>query len=759
MKRSSPLHFLPSFLIACVFTILSLPTIAQTPHIDSLLNVVKTLKEDTLKIQTYREICKAYMMELNDIAKVMEYASKTLELAEPIHYKKGIGYGMFYKGVAYWSKGNYEEALDHYKKALVLMKELGIRKGENACYINIGLINSDRGNYPEALEYLKKGIKLNEEANDKQGMQIGYDNIGNVYMYQGNYTQALNYHFKALKIAEERKDELVISYAYNNIGDVFYAQNKLDIALLYYKKSIKYLEKVKDLAGVGSCYTDIGNVYWRKKQYEEALFYHSKDLTFKESLNDKQGTAIAYGKIGFDYFAQHKLKQALYYQLKSYDLSRQIDYKKGTLEASGGIGNVYEAQNDYPKALINYTRMLTQAKALDYKEGIRDAYFNLASVYGALTQFDQALHFTKLYNTAKDSLLNVENSKQVNELNTRYETGKKEKEILLLTKDRELNTKIIKQQQLLRWGLIGGLGLLSISIFSIYRRYRFKQKAHLILEKQKEEIEQKNTLITDSIEYAKTIQEAVMPAKKMSNLLNDSFVFYKPKQVVSGDFYWIHKTPERMICAVADCTGHGVPGAFMSLLGYNILENAVKTSPQDNPASILNTLQAQLQQKLLRNRSKEKARHGINIALISIDNATNTLSYAGANLPLCIIRNHELIELQADAIRIGEQQQTDERFHTTSIQLEEGDMLYLFTDGFSVQLNNQGQPFGDQPFRELLCTLALLNAVEQKEYISAAFHQWMDTTVQNDDFLILGMRMHSTFHSTIPFANNSSSYI
>lgn len=743
MKRySSSPFFVPSFLIVCIFTIHSFHSIAQTPHIDSLLQVLKTLKEDTLKIQTYREICKAYMMETNNIDKVMEYASKTLTLSEPINYKKGLGYGMFYKGVAYWSKGNYELALEHYKKALVVMKELDIRKGVNACYINIGLIYSDRGNYPEALEYMKKGIKLNEEANDKQGMQIGYDNIGNVYMYQGNYTQALHYHFKALKIAEERKDELVISYAYNNIGDVFYAQNKLDIALLYYKKSIKYLEKIKDLAGVGSCYTDIGNVYWRKKQYDQALFYHSKDLKFKESLKDKQGTAIACGKMGFDYFALNNLKQALFYQLKSHTLSQQIDYKKGTVEASGGIGNVYEAQKDFPKAQLYYTRMLTLAKELDYKEGIRDAYLNLASVYKTLAQFDKALQYTKLYNTSKDSLLNIENSKQINELNTLYETGKKEKEILLLTKDRQLNNKIIRQQQLERWGLIGGLGLLSVSIFSIYRRYRFKQRANTLLEKQKEEIERKNTLITDSIDYAQTIQEAVMPTRRINTVLNDSFVFYKPREVVSGDFYWIHANDERMTCAVADCTGHGVPGAFMSLLGYNMLENTVKASPHCKPATILDRLQAQFRLKLLRNQAKEKAKHGINISLICIDKSNNELSFSGAHLPLFLVRNNELMEIKADPIRIGDELQTSDVFHNSTIPLKKGDMIYLFTDGFPAQTDADQHPFGEQRFRELLISISEHSTEKQKQLLAATLDQCMYHQAQTDDILVLGIRIH-----------------
>lgn len=727
--------------IAILLAILSHST-AQTNHIDSLLNAVKTIKDDTLKIQTYREICKAYMMEVNDIDKVMEYGTTMLALAQKVNYKKGIGYGMFYQGVAYWSRGNYQLALEQYKKALVLMKELGIKKGENACYINIGLINTDLGNYPEALDYLKKGIKLTEEANDKQGLQIGYDNIGIVYMFQGNYTQALNYHFKALKIAEEREDELVISYAYNNIGDVFYAQNKLDIALLYYKKAIAYVEKVKDLAGIGSCYTDIGNVYWQKKQYEEALFYHTKDLKIKEEIADKQGTAIAYNKVGFDYFAQKKLKQALYYQLRSYALCKQIAFKKGIIEASGGIGNVYEAQQDYSKALLYYKEMLTIATEVDYKEGIRDAYSNHASVYKKLNEFEKALAYTKRYNTAKDSLLNKENFKQVNELNTRYETDKKEKEILLLTKDQELNTKIIRQQQLVRWSLISGLGLLSISIFSIFRRYRFKQKANVALEKQKREIEQKNILITDSIDYAKTIQDAVLPSEReMTSMLVEYFILYKPKAIVSSDFYWIKEVNQHILCAVGNCPGEGVPAAFMSLMGYNMLENAVKKTGSTDPSAILTVFNQEMITQLHKNKYQKKSGRSVHISLISINKITNELIFSGTTSSIFIIRQNELINLSDHSFDANPPLNDLPTLITKYTSLEKGDLIYLFTDRF---LNNSvlnAEKSMLEFFKKLLLSICQLSLTEQKIKLNEAHQQWMgEKHAQTNDILIIGIQ-------------------
>ncbi|HSH66262.1 MAG TPA: SpoIIE family protein phosphatase [Bacteroidia bacterium] len=388
--------------------------------------------------------------------------------------------------------------------------------------------------------------------------------------------------------------------------------------------------------------------------------------------------------------------------------------------------------------------MFCISNELEFKEGIRDAYANQASVYTKLNQFEKALYYTELYNEVKDTLLNKDNFKQVAELNTRYETDKKEKEILLLTKDQELNAKIIKQQQLVRWGLIGGLGLLSVSVFSIYRRYRFKQKANIILEKQKEEIQQKNMLITDSIDYAQTIQQAVLPTQQeISELIPDSFILYKPKATVSGDFYWINQEHDHLVCAVADCTGHGVPGAFMSLLGYNMLENVIKDSGMKTPAIILDTLNKEVNTRLAGNDKAEESKHGMDISIISIDKKANRLEYAGAHNSIYIVRQNELIELKADKMGIGGNKQTDRTFTNQITDIKKGDMIYLFTDGFPDQIGGpKRKKFYYPPFKELLISIGSLEPEQQQMKLDEKHTQWMGEKMdQTDDILILGIRI------------------
>ena len=389
--------------------------------------------------------------------------------------------------------------------------------------------------------------------------------------------------------------------------------------------------------------------------------------------------------------------------------------------------------------------MLLLSKESELKEGTMTGYKSISEAYQNAMQFDSAFHYISLYYALKDSIFNKDNFKQLAELNTRYETEKKEKEILLLTKDQQLNAKIIKQQQLVRWGLIGGLALLSVSIFSIYRRYRFKQKANVILEKQKEEIQLKNVLITDSIDYAQTIQEAVLPTRQeIQEMIPDSFVLYKPKATVSGDFYWLGQVNERLVCAVADCTGHGVPGAFMSLLGYNMLENAVKDLQTAKPAHILDTLNEEVNHRLAGGELGEDSKHGMDISLISIDTKTNLLEFAGAHNSIYIVRANELIELKADKMGIGGNKLNEAGFKNQETTLQKGDMIYLFTDGFPDQIGGPNRKkFYYRPFKELLLEISTLQPEEQRKKLNDTHSTWMGEKMdQTDDILIMGIRIN-----------------
>jgi serine phosphatase RsbU (regulator of sigma subunit) len=341
--------------------------------------------------------------------------------------------------------------------------------------------------------------------------------------------------------------------------------------------------------------------------------------------------------------------------------------------------------------------------------------------------------------------LNEESLKQTAELNIRYETDKKEKEILLLNKDQLLKDKTLKEQRLVRIGLIIGLGLFLALSFLLYNRYHFKQKANLVLQKQKQEIHQKNTLITDSIDYAKTIQEAILPDdEKLSKSFSEHFILYKPKAIVSGDFYWVGKKDNKIICAVADCTGHGVPGAFMSLLGHNILENVIQRDTSVNPGSILTSLNEELVERFSKGKEKETVKHGMDIALISIDEINQELQYAGARNSLYMVRNNVLTEVKADNMSTGIVSKDHLTVHYTNniLKLKKGDMLYLFSDGFPDQKGGPDKKkFYYQPFKDLLISIHDLHVEKQKLRLESVITKWIGEGEQIDDMLVMGIRI------------------
>lgn len=717
---------------------------AQTPKLDSLLKIITTMPDDTSKVNTLYEISRVYLNDLNDLNKTGEYGWKGLSLSKKLNFKKGMAGAYLNIGIFYRSIENFNMALFFDRKCLALMKELGDKRGESNCYLNIGLSYSQMGNYKEAVKYMNSGIKMKTEIHDKKGTSNGYNNLANVFQVQGNNTEALKYQLKALKIREEIHFKVGLNASYNNIGNILAEMGKEEEALNYYLKGVKISEEINDKRGSGELYQNLGKIYTHKLQFQIAKAYYLKALKILKEANDKSGIAESYNYIGTIYLKEKNLDTSLSYFLRAFDIFQKVENKTGIADICGNIGKLYTEKNNLQEAIHYYTIMLQTAKKLNYKNGIKEAYIGFSDIYTRQKNFEKALVFTVLLNEIKDSLLNKENFKQVAELNTRYETEKKEKEILLLTKDNELNEKIIKQQQLVRWGLISGLILLSISIFSIYRRYRFKQMSNVILEKQKREIQKKNILITDSIDYAKTIQDAILPTMdKVKQLFPESFLLYKPKAIVSGDFYWLDIVNGKLVCAVADCTGHGVPGAFMSLLGYNMLENIIKQKNVTVPSIILNDLNKEVITKFSGDDIKLKGKHGMDISLISIDSNKGQLQYAGAHNSVYIVRNCQLIELKADKKGIGSGETADDNlFSHRSVVLSKGDMIYLFTDGFADQIGGpQRKKFYYQPFKDLLITLSMLEPEIQKIKLDHTHTQWLGEGMdQTDDILVMGIR-------------------
>ncbi|MCI5054766.1 MAG: YfiR/HmsC family protein [Flavobacteriales bacterium] len=305
----------------------------------------------------------------------------------------------------------------------------------------------------------------------------------------------------------------------------------------------------------------------------------------------------------------------------------------------------------------------------------------------------------------------------------------------------------IRLQRILLYLSVALSTLITILGFIAFRNYEAKKKANTILEEQKEAIEKqktvienKNTSITDSINYALRIQKAVLPTQQMAKtFFKDYFVLNLPKDIVSGDFFWVHQEADKLIVAVADCTGHGVPGAFMSIIGNSLLKEIIKHQKIFEPDMILDRLKSGVIDALNQREKGATAKDGMDIALCVIDKTKNNLSFSGAHNPLYILREKEIIEIKGDAQSIGHSIHHEEKFSKTDIDIKPNDRFYMFSDGFVDQKGGEKKKkYYYKNFKELLINTSPENLKEQGKLLEEEFLSWKGNFAQIDDVLVVG---------------------
>jgi serine phosphatase RsbU (regulator of sigma subunit) len=354
------------------------------------------------------------------------------------------------------------------------------------------------------------------------------------------------------------------------------------------------------------------------------------------------------------------------------------------------------------------------------------------------------------------------------DLRTEFEVAKKQSEVNVLQKNKVIQLIVIVSLVLI---LLLAMGLVMLYYSSLKRAQKLTadlDERRILLEKQSTELKEQNDKIIraneelkqlyeitnnqkdeiiSSILYAQRIQSAVLPQEAyITELLNENFILYKPKDIVSGDFYWIKLVKNYIIVASADCTGHGVPAAFMSMLGISLLNEIVQRREITQANHVLNELRKQIKHSLRQTGKKEESRDGIDIALCVIDSEKNIMQYAGANNPLYLISNNAgepvLKEFKADPMPVGVHFSSDKSFTNHEIQLEIGDIFYIFSDGYADQIGgeNNGR-FTTANFKKLLLEIHDLPMYEQKEMLEQALKEWMGIHPQIDDILVIGARV------------------
>ncbi len=451
-------------------------------NIDSLVKVLNTSKQDTDKIETYLKLSNEYTD--NNPQKGLQLAEKALTLAYHLDNKKWIADCFNAVGLYKRRLGNYTEAVEFYKKSLKVYKEIGNLRKEGNCYLNLGTLYGNQGNYQLALEYFQKSLVIGEKNSDKNIIAFCLNNIGNVHLYLKNYSQALEYYREALKINEELNNKNGISICFSNIGAIYGAQENHSKEIEFYFKSLKIDEELGDKNGMSSDYSNIGNAYIILGNFNKSMEFNQKALKISEELGDKNGMCWILWSIAKLYIKLDKYNEAVDYATKSLLISKEI----GDLEVE------------------------------------KLAYQNLSLSFEKLQNPAKALEFYKLYTLTQDSILNSEKNKQITEMETRYQTEKKQQEIKLLKKDKNLKTIDIKHQTTLKYAFIFGFILMGVIALIIFFNYRNKQKVNIILTKQRDEID-KNLKYTQKLQEALKHDLSHYMQLSLRKIINPHFIF------------------------------------------------------------------------------------------------------------------------------------------------------------------------------------------------------------------------------------------
>ena len=725
-----------------------------------------------------------------DFKEALRYFTKSLNYSESTNYQKGISASYNSLGVYYYQMAKYDLAVVNYEKSITISKKMGDQEDIAKTTGNIASIYSIKGEYDKSLEYYHKALEIATEIKNMDQVGLLVNKIGNVFNDKGEFVQAFSYYEKSLEIYHKIGDNRGESNAHANIGNIYFKQGKYVSALDAHYKSLKINEKMGNKHGIANSYLTIGAIYKEQKDYVKALDFYNKTLQIVQKMGDKVILSFTMRNIGEIYQVMQEKTLALDFYTKGLDISTEIGDVSGVSQSLNLIGNFYLNERNFEKAEDLFKQYLTQSTALGDRNAIAEAYTNVGMAlleqrknkeaiesckngyrigkdlgglsikeasceclyksFEVVGKTDSALRYFKLFYAYRDSLRNNENSKAITRHEIQYEFDKKFlSDSIAGAQQKELDElryhNESRKQKVIIYIILGAFVITLILAIGIFTNYRLKQQSNRIIKKQKELVEEKNAEIMSSIRYAQRIQNALLTSDEHWDAISqEHFVFLKPKDVVSGDFYWAHYFNDNSaIWVAADCTGHGVPGAFMSMLGIGFLNEIIVEDNVLLPNEILNRLRTKIINALRQNGLQHQQMDGIDLALCMWDKNNNKLTYSGANNPLWLMRAGQLTEIRPDKQPVGFLlENISEPFTMHELQLQKGDTLYTFTDGFTDQFGGvEGKKFKFKRFRELLSSVQNKNMKQQKEAIENAFDLWKSDYDQVDDVCVIGIKV------------------
>ncbi|MBP7808809.1 MAG: tetratricopeptide repeat protein [Bacteroidia bacterium] len=578
---------------------------------------------------------------------------------------------------------------------------------------------------------LDETLDLIEGKKFNRGIESIIDVIDANLVNIGNYKKSIEYLFKVKETAETISYYGGVSTVLNIIGVIYWQQGDAKQALVFYNENLALFKKVKITGDLSASYNNMGLAYRQLGENEKAAAFYAKSLQICIEENNLACKANAYNNIGTIYQLEGNYEKALYFFYKSLEIREQIPDSIGISMSLGNIGFVQFELGKYVEAEKSFWTAYGISKRLDDREGVKETSEGLSKLYEKIKRPNEALSFYKEFVSVRDSLTSEDVKREllIREMQFNFEQEEKQKAIVI-------DADKARQRIYMYMVLIILFIVLTFSVL-LYKRFALTQRQKNVIEKQKKLVEEKQKEITDSIHYANRIQTTLLAQRDfLKENLPEHFVLFKPKDIVSGDFYWAAKVKSNnFYLGICDSTGHGVPGAFMSLLNIGFLNEAVKEKNISNPNEVFDYVR----KRLIENISQDGGQEGMDGILLRMD--SKTITYAAANNSPILISNQKIIQLPSDKMPVG-QGFYEENFNLNTIDYKAGDTLYLYTDGYADQFGGpKGKKFKYQPLNELLLSISTLPLAEQSQILNQKFEEWKGDLEQVDDVCIIGIRL------------------
>ncbi|MES2589898.1 MAG: tetratricopeptide repeat protein [Bacteroidota bacterium] len=574
-----------------------------------------------------------------------------------------------------------------------------LKQTEAQAYNNIGAVHYINSSYAVSIKFYIKALKIREKIKDNDGVAETSNNIGLIYYKQADTVNAITYYKKSLKIIEKKNNnDILLSNVYNNLG-LAYPLNS-NQSLIYFFKSLEIAKKLKNYKQIGGREHNIAVCFQNEKKYRSANEWYLKSIETKTRIDDQMGISTTLISLARLKIQTNNISEAEQHAKEAYLISKEYDFTDNSVLSCEILYDIYLKKKNYKAAL----EMLVEL------------------------------------NENKEEQITLANATETvrQQLNYDYDKKRTADSIKSTLEKETLNLKLEgeKQKQLgLYLFLILAIGFSGI----VFNRFKKIKKQKTIIENQKLLVEVKNKEITDSINYAKRIQQTLLANEGLlTKNLENHFIVYKPKDIVSGDFYWATQKGENFFLAVCDSTGHGVPGAFMSLLNISFLNEAVNEQNILEPHKILNFVR----KCLITNLGQDGAQDGMDGVLLCFNSNSKKITYSAAyNAPL-VISGNQIQVLSANRMPIGKSPKEDESFELYELDVKAGNCVYLYTDGFTDQFGGpRGKKFKLKQFQEVLLELSQKSLNEQKEEITSVFEDWKKGYDQIDDMLVIGIKI------------------